>query len=236
MIDIHCHILPNVDDGAADLQTATMMAALAADDGVRSIIATPHLLWRDGQLQYAFAFVRQAAERFTQELQRAGIPVTCYPGAELLCAGTPHVPEDLEHFPTLAGSDRVLVEFFFDEKPARMNEYLQCLRSAGLVPVIAHPERYDAVQKGKHLAQQWLEQGCLLQVNKGSPLGHFGRRAQKAADRLLKTRAVAFLASDAHDIRDRTPRLKAARAQLSASYGADYLQELTEINPGKLLP
>ena len=183
MIDIHCHILPFADDGADSMEDALEMARMAVDSGVDAMIATPHFHIPDTEEHNVkSARLAQHFLQLRERVEQAGIPLSLYFGAEILC--TTDVPELLKNNQpvTLAGSNYLLVEFFFDEDLAYMDDMLSAIAAQGLTPVIAHPERYFCVQEQPALVYQWLQLGCLTQVNKGSPLGRFGRHAARTAD------------------------------------------------------
>lgn len=234
MIDIHCHILPEVDDGAYSLEESLAMAALAAKCGVTDIITTPHFTGVPEELE-ALGGILQQFQVLHDALQREQIPLRIHPGAEILC-----VPRTLELarqklLPTLGDSSYVLTEFFFDASREFMDVTLEELRSFGYSPVVAHPERYGAVQQDIRLAQSWFERGFVLQVNKGSVLGAFGRRAEDAAVRMLHRGIVHILASDAHTSQVRTPDLEPARRWCLEHVGRSYTGILLEQNPGRIL-
>ncbi len=227
MIDIHCHILPWLDDGASDMDEARYMAAVSADDGVTEIIATPHITWRnDLETDIYTKRIRESADALQSELSSVGIPIVIYGGAEVLCMGELPTKELLSGFPRIEGSDYALVEFCFDETADYMDTWLSLLKEAGIYPIIAHPERYGAVQKDKLLAKKWVESGYILQLNKDSFSGGFGYKAKKAAHRMIKDKLAAFIASDAHNLSSRSPGMSAIYSELSKKYGADYISKI----------
>ena len=233
MVDIHCHILPEVDDGARDLETALQMARMAADCGVTRIIATPHFHGVQESLEQMPHILRQF--RQLQDAIHQEIPeLTLIPGAEILC-----VPQTLElarlgQLPTLGKSKYVLTEFYFDASWEFMDATLEGLRALGYQPIVAHPERYSAIQHDPHRARSWFERGIILQVNKGSVLGAFGRRAEETAVRLLYRGNVHIIASDAHSPERRTPDMTAVREWAREHLGREYTKILLEDNPGRI--
>ena len=235
MIDTHCHILPNVDDGSDSLQTSMLMAAMAADDGVTGIIATPHVIWDRDYNPEQLSYINKAADSFRKSLKESGLPIVCYLGAEVLCAES--VPSLLEEgiFPKIEDTDYALVEFYFDEPAEKIGRCIEEIRSVGIKPILAHPERYYEVQKQKAFLNDLVELGCYLQVNKGSFFGQFGKKAQKTAEWIAKNRLAALLATDAHGVGSRTTRVAAAIESLSQKYGAEYIRLITKENPALLL-
>lgn len=204
MIDIHCHILPDVDDGADSLEEALEMARIAAFSGVTDIVATPHFRGEPGEtdmkeeIDHRYRQLRDALERWQ-------IPVRLHKGAEILC--TPQTPLLAREgrMPTLGNSRYVLTEFYFNESFGFMDSTLQKITHNGYIPVVAHPERYDAVQWDPERLWTWADRGYVFQLNKGSVLGMLGHRAEQAAHDLLELGLAHLFASDAHNCDRRTP-------------------------------
>ena len=235
MIDIHAHILPGLDDGAQDMENALRMAEMAVQSGVTAIIATPHCnlpgerpnFWDDG--------LRGALARFQTALRHAGIPVTILPGMEIF--GTGEVPALLQEgkLTTLAQSRCPLIEFPFRNYGRQATQILAEVAAMGYRPVVAHPERYRFVQEYPLLLNEWVDMGCLLQVNKGSLMGRFGRTAEMLSMALVDRGFAAFVASDAHSPAMRTTWLRDVRALLCDEFSEDCAQMLLEVNPRRLL-
>ena len=236
MVDIHCHILPFVDDGADNMEDALEMARMAVDSGVDTIIATPHCNLPDAQEQnYKSARLAQRFLQLRESVEQAGIPLSIYPGAEVLC--TPDVPDLLQNnqLVTLAGTNYLLVEFFFDESLSYMDDILSAIALKGIIPVIAHPERYDAVQSAPYVIERWFAAGYVIQVNKGSILGRLGRHAAATADWILSRGLAHVVASDAHSCTVRTTHMAQLRDYLESHYSVGYAQILLEDNPRQIL-
>lgn len=234
MIDIHCHILPQIDDGAWNMVESLNMARLACDSGVHTIVATPHFPGTETSIGMLPEITKKAA-MLGDTLERAGIPVRVLPGAEILC-----LPETFElirkgRIPVLAGTRYVLTEFYFDAEMGFMEEALSWLRDAGYCPVVAHPERYTAVQRNPERMESWFRDGIVIQVNKGSPLGAFGTRARAASMELLKHGLVHIIASDGHSAQSRTPHMGGIRQWAEQRLGGTYAEILLEENPGRLI-
>ncbi len=236
MVDLHCHILPGVDDGAENMEEALQMARMAADSGVREIIATPHCNLpyapRKNYMSYA---LQERMEQFREAVHQARIPVSVSPGAEVLCTADLEFLLQRGKLPTLAGSRYLLMEFFFDETMDYMTDRLSCVAAEGLIPVVAHPERYDAVQRNPYALEQWFVSGYVLQLNKGSILGQLGRGAEAAANWLLSQGLAHAVASDAHTSVTRTPHMGQIREYLEDTCGPDYARLLLHTNPGRIL-
>ena len=235
MIDVHCHIIPGVDDGSDSMSTSMMMAAMAADDGVDTIIATPHFMEGGEGSFVRYRALQQAAKRAEREFHSSGIPIEIRCGAEVLCTDeTLHLLETGE-FPRIVGTDYSLVEFDFDESITYMSHCLHQIRCSGIRVIVAHPERYFAIQANRKTLIEWVNLGYYLQVNKGSFEGQFGRSEQKTAKWIMKNKLAVLLASDAHNTTSRNPRLGGIRYELSRKYGEGLLELLTEENPRRLL-
>ena len=234
MIDVHCHILPDVDDGAENLKESLAMADLAIGCGVRDIIATPHFRGAEQELENLPRMVEQL-NRLNRALDAEGKKLRIHPGAEILC-----FPETVGlarqgKLPTLGGSDYVLCEFFFDAPFEYMDRILADIAKAGYKIVVAHPERYEAVIRDPRTARHWFRKGYVIQLDKGSVLGAFGGRVQAAARWLLDGGFVHMIASDAHSPRRRTTDLSHLRFWLLERYPEAYAQLLLEKNPGRIL-
>ena len=233
MVDIHCHILPEVDDGAWDLDAAREMAGIAVRCGVNRIIATPHFNGVQESLEELPNILHQF-QRLRDVLKQDTPGLELIPGAEILC-----LPQTLEmaregQLPTLGNSRYVLTEFYFDASRQFMDATLDTLCSSGYHPVVAHPERYGAVQRDLGLARSWFERGIVIQINKGSFLGAFGHRAEDTAIRLLYRGCAHIIASDAHSPLRRTTDLGIAKEWAREHLGREYAKILLEDNPGRI--
>ena len=235
MIDIHTHVLPGVDDGAADLDEALALLAMAVDSGVDTVVTTPHCNIPEEYENYVCPELDALWRAFNREVQRAGIPVRLCRGMEIFA--TEDLPELLEDRQvwTLNGTKFFLTEFAFGEEPAFCFDVLQRCRELGFRPVIAHPERYLFVQDEPAIAYEWCTRGYALQLNKGSLLGRFGRPAQLTAELLMDHGLAACVASDAHSSVQRTTHMEEIRRYLADRWGGDYARLLLEENPSRIL-
>ena len=235
MIDLHCHILPGVDDGSASEEESGMMAALAADSGVTAIAATPHCNVPGQFGNYAGPELKAGFDALAALLRRENIPVRLYTGMEVFV--TPEVPELIRRkkLLTLGGSRYLLVEFGFDEPITFAEEMLSAVRREGLVPVVAHPERYRFVQADRTCLLRWAREGCILQVTKGSLFGMFGRRAADVAHWCLGEGCIHLIGSDAHSPFRRTTRLREIWEYTADFDSPEIADFLLEENPGRIL-
>lgn len=209
MLDLHCHILPGLDDGAETLGVSLEMAAVAARSGVEYIFATPHCNTHDERKNLRSAELIAAYRGLQSALDENGIPIRILSGAEVLARGRFEAHLEAEAFMTLNASRYLLLEFYFDEDAAYMEHCFRAVENAGMVPVVAHPERYYCIQQAPELANLWVDRGRILQVNKGSILGELGEDAYTTSALLLRRGLVSVIASDAHHFYHRNPHMGA---------------------------
>jgi protein-tyrosine phosphatase len=231
MIDLHLHLLPGIDDGAASLDVSSGMLAEAQANGFGTLVATPHLSgvltsqFRQ-QVDEAFAAVRELAGPF-------GIEVLL--GFEVLL--TPDLPRRLAQGErvTLAGSRAILVELPFTLWPSHTEQTLFDLQVAGYRPLLAHPERYHAVQEDPERAINAVERGAVLQITIGSLTGMFGRTARKTAEHLLESVDSVVVATDAHSAGKRLAAVEEGMQRLRHLVGDSFARACIVDGPRALL-
>ena len=235
MIDIHAHILPGLDDGAEDLDNALKMAALAVQSGVNILAVTPHCVEFDQHKNFWDQDLHHSILAFRQALDQAGIPLQIVPGMEIY--GTDRVPNLLREGKMIGlnGSRYPLIEFSFHHFAAQATDILGDILDLGMRPVIAHPERYEYVQRDPAILNLWVEMGCLLQINKGSLLGRFGPVEERLALELVDRGFAFAVASDAHSPSMRTTWMKDVRDLLRHVFSREAAKALLENNPRKLI-
>ena len=230
MIDIHCHVLPAVDDGAKDWDIALQMCAMAAEDGTTHLVATPHA-------NDSYQYDRGSHAQLLQELQqKAGNVLDLTLGCDFHFSfdNIEKALADPATY-TIAGGTYLLVEFSdYALSPMTLKALDKFLRR-GITPVITHPERNLILQRHPEMVLQMAEMGCAIQVTASSFEGFWGDRPKKMAWKLLERDAVHVIASDAHDTRYRMPRLASARALIAKEAGADVAKALAVDNPGAAL-
>ncbi len=232
-IDIHSHIIPKVDDGAESTETALRMLALAYREGVRSMIATPHVSYKKNegryrQLKAAFASLQEKSEQELPDLK-------LYFGSEIYYSqDTVHGLETGE-IPTLAGTSYVLVEFTPSCEYRYLKSSLQNLVMSGFKPIIAHVERYYNLNKEIRMLEDLVAMGAYLQSNAMSILGENGREAKKVTKSFLKSGLLHFIATDSHNESSRPPKLEKCLTMTRKRYGEKYAAELFMNNARKLL-
>ncbi|HEX5758368.1 MAG TPA: CpsB/CapC family capsule biosynthesis tyrosine phosphatase [Thermoanaerobaculia bacterium] len=234
MIDLHTHILPNIDDGARSLEMAVAMCRLAAAEGCEALVATPHQ--RRGVWWNCDA---AALERSRARLQEAvGATPRLLLGGEIrvdaqLLAELARLPES--GLQPLAGSHYLLVEFDGAGMARQAIELVHELTVAGWRPVVAHPELIPWLAEDEGLVERLVDLGASTQVTAMSVTGEFGRRAEAAAHRLIEGGLAHFVASDAHDLHRRPPGLRRAGAAIAARWGEEAALRLVDENPRAVL-
>lgn len=232
-VDLHTHILPGVDDGAKDMNTAIEMLRMAWDNGTGTVVLTPHYRGR-----YKKTTPHELRAIFEELSNRAAKEV---PGMKLILgheAGNEHELWDkllCERVLTLGGTSYVLLEF--DEHCYRSNVLSSVLNlvNSGFLPVIAHVERYEIFRKTPSLAAEVVSMGAMLQVNAGSILGKHGLGVTLYCRKLLRKGLVSFVASDAHDLKDRTPALRACYERVRTLRGEAVARAVFAENAQRIL-
>ena len=233
LCDIHTHILPGVDDGAPDMAYALQMLENAVASDVEWLAVTPHCnvppmsenYWDDA-LRSRFVQLQQAA---------ADIPIHLVLGAEVRV--TEELPALLEQgrIPTINGSRYVLTEFAMHTADDAFMPMLAEMRQQGFIPLVAHPERYEAVRRNPSLVEEWLDCGCHLQLTGGSLIGSYGKTVQRTATTLLRHDWVACIASDAHGIHQRSNFMLDVYDHLFVQYSKAYADCLMYTNPLRII-
>ncbi len=226
MVDIHAHILPNVDDGAQSWEMAIHMCHMAAQDGVAHMVATPHA-------NDEYFYDRAQLESVLAELsERVGSILNFSLGCDFYFSyENLSLLEANPQMFTIGKSQYLLVELSDFSIPPWVTAKLQDLMAMGLRPIITHPERNLLLQRKPEQVLQWAELGCPVQVTASSLAGRWGERALKVSQWLLLKQAVHVIASDCHNVEGRSPILSSARTALEKSYGTDLANALTHDNP-----
>lgn len=227
MIDIHCHILPGIDDGPADIATSIAMARIAVADGISAIIATPHLNNRI----YDPAAVTDRVRELNEALRQAGIALDILPGADVSAMLE---PEQLQPF-TLNRTRYILTEFPHTYLPGNAREILFDLCLRGFWPIITHPERNAAVVENPDRLCDLLGGTIYVQLTAGSLAGEFGPQCEACALYLLSRGVVDFLATDAHSPAYRPPVLSHGLAVARRVVGKAKAMALVTDNPAAVV-
>jgi protein-tyrosine phosphatase len=207
VIDLHCHVLPGLDDGPPDLDASVALARLAAADGTRTIVATPHV-----REDYPFQVEQIAAltAEVNQRLQAENVPVEVKAGAEIAISRLSQIDDDtLRQLCLGDDTNAMLVESPYQQATDTLEDTLFNLQLRGFKPVLAHPERSPSFMSSPERLEKLVERGMLCSVTSASMAGRFGRTVQRAARTFFERGLVHDVASDAHDIRRRAPGLTA---------------------------
>ena len=207
MIDIHCHILPYIDDGAKNMDEAIKLCEIARDNGINKIIVTPHVSCLD-DIDGFLGEREVLIEELRAALKFYNIDVEIYPGAELYVDDDVFFSGDLTKL-TLNGSKYILVEFdFYGLSPNKIISYLVEINNFGLVPIVAHPERYKYMQDDYNFINFLSDRGVLFQVNMNNVVGEGSRPENLLARELVRKKVATFIASDAHSVDYRSNNLR----------------------------
>lgn len=233
MIDLHSHILPGIDDGAADLDVSLEMARIAVADGVVVQACTPHIL--PGLYHNTGPQIRAATWELQQQLDAHDIPLHLITGADA------HLVSDMAgglrsgHILSLADTRYVLVEPPHHVAPPRLDEFFFGLLLAGYVPILTHPERLTWIDQHYPTMVRLFDAGVWMQITAGSLTGDFGRAPKYWSERMLNEGRVHILASDAHGVSRRRPNLGAGRAAAAKWVGEEEAEHLVYTRPRGIL-
>jgi protein-tyrosine phosphatase len=226
MVDLHCHILPGIDDGPETIEESLIMAESAIEDGISHVVATPH-----ANSKYHFDFAR--VRRLRDELQaKVGDQLKLATGCDF------HLdPENLESLRKDASHycinqrDYLLVEFSEFSIPPTVDQTLHAIQLSGLRPVITHPERNGLLRAHPERLKKWVQQGCFAQITGGSLTGRFGAASREYALQWIGEGLIHFVASDAHNTRSRALQLQPAYNIVVDQFGQEKARALFQENP-----
>ncbi len=229
MIDLHSHILPGIDDGSRSLEESVELCRIAAADGVRRTVCTPHI---DFRFVNRRTTIEGPFDALSRSVQEAGIDLELVKGAEV------HISPDIlirvkeNDLMTYGDMGRyLLLEFPFQKVLTGVEEMVYRLRLASITPVIAHPERIGWFMDDVERLHKLIVMGALGQITGGSLTGQFGDRSQRAALSMVERNLAHVVASDAHDTSYRRPVLAEAREEIARRFGAERAALMTERYP-----
>lgn len=233
MIDIHSHIIPKIDDGVATFEDAYTMFLEAHEAGFTDIIATSHYI----EDYYEADSIKRHAwiEAMNKVLKENKIDLKLHCGNEI------YITQNLlklikeKKASTLADSKYVLFELPMNSNVKYLNEMIFEIKAIGMVPIIAHPERYTYVQENPNILLQLIEQGALFQGNYASIIGYYGNHAKNTIKKLLKANMIHFLGSDCHKKNDIYSKMNEIVIELEKIVGTAKFEELSNLNPSRIL-
>lgn len=229
LVDIHCHLLPGIDDGAADLEASIQMARQSVDQGVDTIVVTPHQL---GAFEYNRGDdIRRRTRELQAELDQQNIPLEVLPGADVRIEDRMLDGLDANNVLTLGDHGlHVLLELphelYFPLEPL-----LKQLERRGITGILSHPERNAGILADQELVESLVDAGCLMQVTGGSLLGGFGPESQAMAEWMARRGLIHFLSTDAHSPKRRRPRLGEALEVATKLAGEEAARTWCSRNP-----
>lgn len=233
MYDMHCHILPGVDDGPISIDEAINMAIMAKTCGIQAIFATPHYI--EG-VEYPDAiFNKKVFDNLNYQLFNRGIDIKIYFGNEVY--STPNIINLLEkgHVATLNNSNYMLIELPMHDMPVYIESIIYNLKLKNITPIIAHPERNSKIIEDPNVLYDFISRGTLAQLNLPSLLGMYGESVKKTARILLKHNMIHFVGTDAHRPRNRYYNIKESVDILSSIIGKEKTLKIIRNNPESIV-
>ena len=233
MIDIHSHILPYIDDGAKDMDMAIEMAKIYLENGIKTVIATPHYIEKN--ISTSKEDTKNILEDLKIQLDREGLDLEIFLGNEAYISMD--LIKDIEegYMATLNGTRYILVELPMMDIPLYVENVIYELLLKGYVPIIAHPERNAKIIEDPNILYNLIEKGALAQLNLPSLEGKYGEEIQETAEILLKHNMIHFLGTDAHGSRRKSPRFSKTLEILKTIVSEEDYDSLTYQNPTLLL-
>jgi protein-tyrosine phosphatase len=233
MIDMHTHIIPELDDGAVDEGTATAMLKLASDHGTGVIVATPHVI--EGEWLPEWDRITAGCDLLRRIVKRDNLNLMVYPGAEVAL-----------HMDILSritgpgqycinGGNYLLTELPAFEIPSFTEDFFFILQTRGITPILAHPERHPEIARQPEILLEWVRKGVYVQLNGSSIIGKLGERIAKTAELLLLNNLVHCVGSDAHGIQSRRPKLTDTAEKLKNLVSEEHAYRILIENPQKII-
>lgn len=234
-IDIHSHILYGIDDGSKSIEESINIIKEHIKMGFTDIVVTPHYI-ENSKYETNNIDKENILKTLKQELKKQNININLYLGNEVFVNNNLEELLKKKEISTINNSKYLLIEFPMNEKPKDINNIIYELKIKGIIPIIAHPERYDYVEKNPNLVLEWIEEGALLQSNYGSIIGVYGSGPQKTIKKLLKKDLIEFLATDIHYPNNKIYlNMDKIRKKLKKLITEERFIELTNTNPKKII-
>ncbi len=229
MVDIHCHCIYGVDDGAQTIEDSIQIIKEAELAGFTNIVLTPHY-YIEAEYVASKENIKNRIDKINKLLEENKINVKLHIGNEVYITKEAIEKIKEKQVSTMADSKYILVEFPMHTKLKYAEEAVFSLQAMGLKVIIAHPERYSYVQKDIEIVESWIEQGCLMQCNYGSIIGQYGKKAKKTVKQLLKKDQVYMLSSDCHIPETIYPKIPKALKKLKKIVSNEKIEEITKLN------
>ncbi|MFB3170032.1 CpsB/CapC family capsule biosynthesis tyrosine phosphatase [Neobacillus sp. 179-C4.2 HS] len=226
MIDIHCHILPGVDDGAQSLSDSIEMAKRAVEQGIHTIVASPH--HKNSRYENPKKEIIDGVKELNEALRLEKIDLEVLPGQEVRIHGEMLEGYELGDILPVNHTPYVLVEFPSNHVPRYTDKLFYDLQMKGLVPVIVHPERNQEIIERSDILYQLVEKGALTQITAASVSGDFGKKIKNFSLQLVEANLTHFIASDAHNVNKRSFKMREAFGVIEKKYGIDMVYYFDE--------
>ncbi|TKH02927.1 tyrosine protein phosphatase [Peribacillus simplex] len=230
MIDLHCHIIPGVDDGSMDMQVSISMAKKAVEAGITHLFATPHHL-NERYVNVKDDIIDRVFE-LNECLQQENIPLSVHPGQELRIHRELFVSLEKGEVLTLDNTDKyLLLELPSGHVPTYTQELIYELLLKGITPIIVHPERNKELKENQNLLFKLVQEGALTQITSGSIIGLFGKNVKSFSKKIIEHNLAHFIATDAHNMSSRGFTLQEAYETITKTYGIErtfYFKENAE--------
>lgn len=229
MIDMHSHILPQIDDGPVNIDESIKMLKEAYKAGFTDIVSTSHYI--ENEYCTTKGERKKLIQILEERLKLENIKINIYNGAEayintnlsdLISEGT---------LPTINGTKYLLVELPMNNKIICLNEIINELKNNDIIPIIAHPERYSYVQRDSNILDELIKQGVIFQANYGSIIGKYGNEAKKTVKKLLKNNVIQLLGTDTHRSGSMYTQMEKSIKKITKLVGKDKFEILSDINP-----
>jgi len=235
MIDIHCHILPYIDDGADSWKTSLKMCQQASEDGVKTIVATPHTL--NGIYENHPQAIEEKVKILNQKLKENNIPLQVLPGSEVRLSADIIEKIKKQEIMTINKTKYLLLEFPADQIPHQVEEILFRIQIMDIIPILSHVERNLEFQRKPDLLSTLIQKGALAQLTAASLCGVFGSKTRKLAQELLANDLIYCIVSDAHSDSEKGRNLILSKALTEASKIIDYQAalNLVQSHPQKII-
>lgn len=233
MIDMHSHILPAIDDGSPNIEESIKMIKEAKEAGFAEIVSTSHYI---EESYNSSKYEREKLiKNINEGLEAENIDIKIYNGAEAYISTNLTELIQKEELPTINESKYLLMELPMQSQILYLDNIIYNLKTNGITPIIAHPERYSYVQKNPKILQDFVNKGVLFQANYGSIIGRYGKDAEKTVKKLLKNNMIHFLGTDTHRSGSVYTQMDKILRKLEKLIGKEKLELLSKANPQKVL-
>lgn len=233
MIDMHSHILPGIDDGSQSIEESIKMIKEAKEAGFTEIISTSHYI--EESYNSSKYEREELIKNINEKLEAENINIKIYNGAEAYISTNLNDLIEKEKLPTINESKYLLMELPMHSEILYLDNIIYDLKTNGITPIIAHPERYSYVQRNPKVLENLIDKGVLFQANYGSIIGKYGKDAEKTLKRLLKSNMIHFLGTDTHRSGTVYIQMNKILKKLEKLIGKEKLELLSTINPQKVL-